>query len=52
MAYSFIELGKAVVHVVSLVETEVKVKVTQSCLTLQLHRLQSMEFSRSEYWSV
>ena len=27
MAHSFIELGKAVVHVISLVETEVKVKV-------------------------
>ena len=30
MAHSFIELGKAVVHVISLVETEVKVKVIQS----------------------
>ena len=30
MAHSFIELGKAVVHVISLVETEVKVKVKSS----------------------
>ena len=30
---------------------KVKVKVTQSCLTLCDPRLQSMEFSRPEYWS-
>ena len=43
MAHSFIELGKAVVHVLSLVEIEVKVKVkvVQSCPTLQPHRLYS-----------
>ena len=41
MAHSFIELGKAVVHVISLVEIEVKVKVVQSCPTLQPHRLYS-----------
>ena len=41
MAHSFIELGKAVVHVISLAETEVKVKVAQSCLTLQPHSLYS-----------
>ena len=33
------------------VSGKVKVKVAQSCPTLCLHGLQSMEFSRLEYWS-